>query len=473
MNNSPRLFLFLMTILICGCNSRTENQGGNKLTAGGGERNQRPSETESAKNEITPEQLSKITRQAREGDIAAMLELGRRILNGEGVPAEPSKAVHWFSLAAEKGDPYAANQLGACYDDGLGVAKNDKKAFEWYLRSIEFSSEMLREHGDPAPLPLRAMHAIALFNVGTCLHLGEGVAKDDRAAVEYLKKAAPDFGPAQSLLQEMAANGFQPASEALARLNLQNGSDAGENTATEIKKAALKGAPEAQCQMGVIYLQGIGVDRDDQKGFEWMKKAALSGFGPAQLNLAKLYEQGRGVGRNSSESVQMLEKALGNNQPEAGYLLGLRYYYGHGVDQSLEEAKINWQKAARLGDVSSKEALEKASEIKNIENWSPKYYLEPNSVLLPSVRPEPPIPRGIYIKAFVNSPDGYSNLRGGPSIKSKVIEKIYKGEEVFVMTSGEGEWWPCVFLPLNRTGYIHSSGVGLERQGPDFEVIPN
>jgi len=161
-----------MAMLVCGCSPNLKNESINNDVAGRSEQSQHVPEANSAEKDITPEQLSKLTRQGRAGDIAALLELGRRNLNGEGVPSDPTKAVHWFSLAAEKGDPYAANQLGACYDDGLGVSKNDKKAFEWYLRSVEFSSEMLREQGDPAPLPLRAMHAIALFNVGTCLHLG-------------------------------------------------------------------------------------------------------------------------------------------------------------------------------------------------------------------------------------------------------------------------------------------------------------
>lgn len=161
------------------------------------------------------EELNELKMRAQSGDVAAQIRLGNRLLKGDGSVKDLNAAVHWFSLAAEKGDPYAANQLGAFYDDGLGVPRNAKKAYDWYLRSVEFSSEMLKEQADPAPLPLRTMHAVACFNVGNCLYRGEGVSKDDRATVDYLAKAAVEFFPARNLLAEMASRGNREAGLAL------------------------------------------------------------------------------------------------------------------------------------------------------------------------------------------------------------------------------------------------------------------
>jgi len=201
-----------------------------------------------------------------------------------------------------------------------------------------------------------------------------------------------------------------------------------------------------------------------------MKKAADAGDGLAQLNLAALYERGRGVRRNAKLSVAMLEQAFANGQAEAGYLLGLRYLYGNGVDQIPEEARKLWEQSARRGDASSQQALEKSRTLKFGDDSIPKYRLPPIPNPGRSLRPESDIPGGLYLRAIVNSPDGYVNLRSGRGVDRKVIEKIFRDEEVFVKVS-DGDWWPCVFMPLDLTGFIHKSGIRTERQGPACEVV--
>lgn len=161
------------------------------------------------------DELAGLLRKARAGDVAAQIELGNRYQTGREVPKNHATAVHWFAMAAGQGDPYAAVQLGACFDDGLGVPKNDQKAYEWYQKAVQLSSEQMRKFAGRAPPALRVVHAVACGNVGTCLYRGEGVAKDDRAALGYLAKAAVEFGPARNLLAEMAGRGNQEASLAL------------------------------------------------------------------------------------------------------------------------------------------------------------------------------------------------------------------------------------------------------------------
>ena len=39
----------------------------------------------------------------------------------------------------------------------------------------------------------------------------------------------------------------------------------------DAKAAALKGDAAAQCQMGLFYMNGLGVDRDEDKAVEWLK----------------------------------------------------------------------------------------------------------------------------------------------------------------------------------------------------------
>ncbi len=55
------------------------------------------------------------------------------------------------------------------------------------------------------------------------------------------------------------------------------------------------GYPLAECQVGYFYYEGLGVEKDLSKAFEWMKRAAEHGDWDAQYNLAEFYEEGVGA----------------------------------------------------------------------------------------------------------------------------------------------------------------------------------
>ena len=54
---------------------------------------------------------------------------------------DTSKAVEWFTKAAEQGDAQAQCNLGVCYEYGMSVEKNITKAIEWYTKATEQGDE--------------------------------------------------------------------------------------------------------------------------------------------------------------------------------------------------------------------------------------------------------------------------------------------------------------------------------------------
>jgi len=85
---------------------------------------------------------------------------------------------------------------------------------------------------------------------------------------------------------------------------------------------AEKGDAAAQYNLGVMYANGIGASRDDQKAFEWWSRAAGSGFAPAQYSLWIVYSEGRGVARDNPKAISWFEKAALNGLPAAQGNLG-------------------------------------------------------------------------------------------------------------------------------------------------------
>ena len=58
---------------------------------------------------------------------------------------------------------------------------------------------------------------------------------------------------------------------------------------------ARSGNAEAEEWIGVMYGLGLGVERDDERAFEWYLRASLKGHPGAQSGLGWYYELGRGL----------------------------------------------------------------------------------------------------------------------------------------------------------------------------------
>lgn len=63
--------------------------------------------------------------------------------------------------------------------------------------------------------------------------------------------------------------------------------------------------------------------------------------------------------------------------------------------------------------------------------------------------------------ATVRDPDGWSNLRAGPSTDTAVVARIDEGTRLFVMSERDG--WSHVGFQDGRTGYLHSSRLVRDR----------
>ena len=111
-------------------------------------------------------------------------------------------------------------------------------------------------------------------------------------------------------------------------------------------KAATKGLPEAMYIMGQIYdgrLSDDVVEKDEKKAFEWFAKAAECGDSDAQCQLGLFYMNGSGCEKDMIKAIQWFKTAalrsfMDNPNCEACYWLGMIYYVGAGVEKNLRLA---------------------------------------------------------------------------------------------------------------------------------------
>ncbi len=104
--------------------------------------------------------------------------------------------------------------------------------------------------------------------------------------------------------------------------------------------AAEQGDPGAQSNLGVMYLNGRGVPRDQTEAVRWYRLAADQGDARAQYNLGVLYGNGRGVPQDQTEAVRWFRLAADQGDADAQFNLGFMYATGVGVSQDYVAAHM-------------------------------------------------------------------------------------------------------------------------------------
>ena len=130
--------------------------------------------------------------------------------------------------------------------------------------------------------------------------------------------------------------------------------------------AAEKGLAEAQCELGYMYAEGLGVTQDPEKSEHWYRMAANQGDGSALVSLGFMYYDGTVVPKNRLEAAKLWERALDIHPIPRGwdvwhvdveFLLGDMYLNGDGVAQDYDEALRYLTRSANAGNAVAQNNL--------------------------------------------------------------------------------------------------------------------
>lgn len=168
-------------------------------------------------------------------------------------------------------------------------------------------------------------------------------------AVNYYEKAA-ELGDeyAQCRLGYMYSEGMG------VEKNPEKGQEWYDQAILQYQKKAEQGDMYAQYVLAQSYFSGDGVEQDYEKAAEWYEKAADQGHAAAQMVLGVMYESGVGVEEKDEDRAQELyhmaleqnEKDALNGDAKTQFLLAQLYYEGYTVEQDYEKAAEWCQMAA-------------------------------------------------------------------------------------------------------------------------------
>ncbi|WP_046863673.1 tetratricopeptide repeat protein [Microvirga massiliensis] len=174
-------------------------------------------------------------------------------------------AAQALEYAATQGQALALWKLGRMYADGDGVAHDDLKAFEYFSRLADQNAE------ESPDAPNAGVVSSAFVALGTYF-------------LDGIKNSYVVADPVR------AHDMFQYA-------------------------ASYFGDPNAQYNLGRLYLDGTGVAKDPRQAARWFNLAAEKGHYPSQALLGHMLLNGKGVPRERAKGLMWLILAREASDP--------------------------------------------------------------------------------------------------------------------------------------------------------------
>jgi TPR repeat protein len=193
-----------------------------------------------------------------------LYEKGMNALTGTGVSRNDLNATEYIRRSAEMGYAPAEVVLGYFYETGTILTREPVEAAHWYKKAAE--------QGDVLGEEL----------LGRIIFSGQSTTRDLNEAEKWLQKAADHDDPFSQYLLGMIR---------LERSDYPHAAD-------WFRKAANRGLPQAQQQLGELLKQGKGVSVDKFDAYVWL----LISFNAGNTAVAS--------------DLQELEADLGSNQVE-------------------------------------------------------------------------------------------------------------------------------------------------------------
>lgn len=227
---------------------------------------------------------------AATGEPKAQYALAKAYIYGESEIQDTDKGIKLLVEMAQQGDTAAEDMIHEVhrkmkeakeqFDQGIRNPSTASGFYEMgmYCKTGDGYHTYLKDAAEYFRIAAEKEHIQAQYQLALAYYTGAGVKKDETESIRWLEKAA--------------AKSHKEAGELLADLQEKQRL---KREKTEFKnhlRQAEKGDAYAQSKVAGMYLRGIGVKKDVEKGIEWYERASETDEGYAARQLAKLYAEG-------------------------------------------------------------------------------------------------------------------------------------------------------------------------------------
>jgi serine/threonine protein kinase/TPR repeat protein len=214
-----------------------------------------------------------LVRAAEKGVVPAMLIIGQFARE-----SNPPEAMKWFEIAAVKGSAPAMIEAGLLYSNRRQTG-DDRRALEYFLQAANTGDR------------------VGKYLAAECYYYGKGVPVDLAKALSFLQESAAlhepramdllgthfrkmrQFDQARKYYEDAAAEGYALSLSNLGVLymNGEGVQRSPEIAANLFKQGAEKGDPVGMCFYAGCLLEGLGLQKDARGAAEWFKRSARGG----------------------------------------------------------------------------------------------------------------------------------------------------------------------------------------------------
>ena len=248
------------------------------------------------------------------GDDFAQCAIGwRLVMLGESLEHQ-QEGIQWLREAAKQGNKLAIYRLADFLRDGKGVEKNDVEAIELLKQGVKLGSAECQASlavaylfGDHVEVDKERAHnllqlaklqgyAWGTYLLGMTYEQGDGVSQNFDKAIECYKEIADEEPRAAYRLGYLSLWRDEHDQDLPA-------------AAKWFMNAAERGNADAQLHLGIMLLNGYGVEESASKAEKWFKLAADQGNRSANRELGLLYVEGNGVSFDRELGMRYIAKA--------------------------------------------------------------------------------------------------------------------------------------------------------------------
>lgn len=324
-----------------------------------------------------------------------------------------SEAIKWYEKAASLGNASAFKKLGDYYYYGLGVAKDENKAQKYYesavalgcheaklnldlisnhrtvkkdplggklgsvLRFIEkiiFFIYFVRENIKKIVVSLVVVLILALIFWVGCANKSNNDNDNNVVVVPNKNTSVSGYSELKKVINKSSNSSYSKnnTSSTVGKsanvvskdktsnpyiLALQGDKYYSSNNFSEAfasyKLSAEKGNAYSMTQLGMMYKNGQGVEKNNEEAIKWLEKAKVKKYGKACYYLGKYYEEIEDF-KNAIENYQIAENF---NYKDAYLSLGKLYEEGKGCDKEYFKAESEYKTALNKGVSEAKKHL--------------------------------------------------------------------------------------------------------------------
>ncbi len=264
------------------------------------------------------------------------------------VAAEPEKAFALYQAAAERSPQHYFSQMGLalCYLNGIGIAKDTTQA-------THMIQQVAKQHYNIAA----QTDADLTYAVGRFYSQPEYPLPTREKAIQYLNQAVVKGSAEAAWYLYQALSGLYPVFTV----------DAAQ-AKRYLHQAAQLGHAQAQTELGIMYLQGKGVEQEIRLGLQYVQQAASQHNAQALNALAEVLEQGVALEANMDQAILYYQKAAALANADAYSHLGRLYTKGLGVKRDVALARAWLEKGSVLGHLDAQQQLNNLNAYLQMKN---------------------------------------------------------------------------------------------------------